>query len=55
MKRVGHWSKSPKGEFFDESHTLRTYWDEEKYCIRCGNCHTEVREGTVCNCAKKNK
>ncbi|MDN3509955.1 MAG: hypothetical protein NG784_01415 [Candidatus Jettenia sp.] len=53
-KRVGHWWKNPKNELFDESHTLRTYWDEEKYCFRCGNCNTEVKEGTVCKCAKEN-
>ena len=52
MKRLGHWSKNPKGVFYDESHMLKTYWDEEKYCFRCGNCNTEIKEGVVCKCAK---
>ena len=53
MKRIGHWSKNLKGQWFDESHTLTTYRDEENNCHRCGNCHTEIRENTVCKCARK--
>lgn len=52
--KIGHWWKNPDGKLFDESHTLKTYWDEENYCFRCGNCNTEVKEGVICKCAEKN-
>lgn len=52
MKRIGHWSKNPKGVFYDESHTLKIYWDEENNCFRCGDCNTELREDVICKCAK---
>jgi hypothetical protein len=51
-RRVGHWWKNPDGKFFDESHTLITYWDEEKYCFRCGSCNAKIEEGSVCKCSK---